>query len=166
MTDTSAHKVADHIIRMCHDSGDLITNLKLQKLLYYAQAWRLALRDRPLFDDKLEAWVHGPAVPSVYGRFKNFRWDPISLEPDDPHLSREIAAHLDEVMAVYGIETAYALEMMTHREAPWLEARGDLPPDQPSHAVISHESMKRFYREMASRAEDNKRTSQSGRTNN
>ena len=55
----SANQVAQNIIGFSHEHGDPISNLKLQKLLYYAQAWYLALYDVPLFDDPIEAWVHG-----------------------------------------------------------------------------------------------------------
>ena len=158
MTETSANKVADYILRSCHDSGELISNLKLQKLLYYAQAWYLALYDRSLFNDRLEAWVHGPVQPAVYGRFKHHRWDPISDQPDDPKLPLHVSAHLDEIMQVYGVETAYALELMTHREAPWIEARAGLPADQPSNTPLSHKSMASYYKAMADRAANNERT--------
>ena len=73
MAATTAERVADYIIRSAHESGELITNLKLQKLVYYAQAWHLALFDEPLFDDPIEAWVHGPVVSSLYSKFPEHR---------------------------------------------------------------------------------------------
>ncbi|MDV2504116.1 MAG: DUF4065 domain-containing protein [bacterium] len=146
MAATTAEKVADYIIRSAHDSGALITNLKLQKLVYYAQAWHLALFDEPLFDDPIEAWVHGPVVPSIYSKFRNFGWNPIGLDTDEVDLPEDLQEHIDEVIEVYGGFSGWDLERLTHSEEPWRKARGDLPPDEPSSDEISHEDMKEYYR--------------------
>jgi uncharacterized phage-associated protein len=129
------------------DVGDPITNLKLQKLLYYAQGWILALADRPLFDDRIEAWPHGPVVPPVYGEFKKWQWNPIAENPGVPELlAPNIIAHLDEIMQVYGVLTAFHLERLTHKEEPWLEARKGLAPDAPCNEIIKPESMRRYFK--------------------
>ena len=141
-----ASEVADYLIAFSHEHGDPVSNLKLQKLLYYAQAWHLALFDEPLFNDRIEAWVHGPVVPSVYRQFKEWAWMPIAKDPERPILDQTIQAHLDDVMDVYGSMTAYQLERLTHDEDPWIKARGGIPEDEPSNAVIEQEEMKRFYR--------------------
>lgn len=149
MAETTAQQVADYIVRFSHEHGDPITNLKLQKLLYYSQAWHLALYDKPLFDDRMEAWVHGPVQPTVYHKYKKFSWNPISDDPGEIVLPLPITAHLDEVMAVYGGMSAYDLERLSHQESPWLKARGDLQKDESSEAVISIEEMRQFYKVMA-----------------
>lgn len=146
MAETSARVVADFFIRFAHEHGDQISNLKLQKLLYYAQAWFLAINGRPLFDDRLEAWVHGPVVPPVYGEFKKWSWQAIGINPELPPLAEPVKAHLEEVAAVYGSMSAFDLERLTHSEAPWIDARGAVPEDEASTAVISLESMERFYK--------------------
>jgi uncharacterized phage-associated protein len=146
MAETTAKLVADYFINFSHDVGDPISNLKLQKLLYYAQAWHLALYDRALFGERIEAWVHGPAVPPVYGIFKGWAWQPISDASGVPAFSGPIKKHLDQVMRQYGPKNAYELELLTHSERPWRDARGDIPPDAPSTAVITHPSMRDFYR--------------------
>jgi uncharacterized phage-associated protein len=143
---TTAVKVADFFVWFCHESGDLLTNLELQKYLYYAQGWYLALYDRPLFDDRLEAWPHGPAQPGTYGRFKHYRWSPIDAEIGEPVLAAGVRDHLVEVYEAYGHFSAWDLERMTHAEAPWLEARGDLSEDAYSNAIITPESMRRYFR--------------------
>ena len=61
--------IADYFITKNHEYGDYITNLKLQKLVYYAQAWYLAFLDKPLFDEDFEAWVHGPVNRDLYDRY-------------------------------------------------------------------------------------------------
>lgn len=142
------YEIADYLISECRDRGENLTNLKLQKLLYYADAWYLALYDEELFSEQFKAWVHGPVLLSQYHRFKPNQWRPITDDIEKPSLPDELANHLDEIVDVFGTETAVALELMTHRELPWIAARGDLPPTEPSSAVISKETTKQFYRSM------------------
>ncbi len=129
-------------------SGDLITHLKLQKLVYYAQAWYLALNDKELFPEEIEAWAHGPVVPCIFQAFKGNGFDPIPCPSDCPVFDKEITSHLSEILDVYGIYEAKYLERLTHQEAPWLLARGNLPIEVSSHNIISKESMKDFYKKM------------------
>jgi uncharacterized phage-associated protein len=138
-------KVADWFIRFAHEVGDPITNLRLQKLMYYAQAWFLALHGRRLIPAEFQAWVHGPVCHSLYQRFRGYAWNPITEAVDAPDLPSEVDAHLREVMEVYGGYSAWDLERLTHAEAPWQNARGDLPADAPSTAVIADDDMRRFY---------------------
>ncbi|GAA0866839.1 DUF4065 domain-containing protein [Sphingopyxis soli] len=142
------YEIADYLVSECRERGENLTNLKLQKLLYYADAWHLALYDEELFAEQFKAWVHGPVLLSQYHRFKPNQWRPITEDIDKPQLSEKLSAHLDEVVDVFGPETAVALELMTHRELPWIAARGDLPPTAPSSATISKETTKHFYRSM------------------
>ena len=148
MSDTTADLAADYLVHLSQESGDPLTNLKLQKLLYYAQGWYLALFGKPLFDDRIEAWPHGPVVPRVYGRFKDCRWNPIAREVAAPDLPAEVKDHLQEVMQVIGVNTAYQLERVTHYEPPWRDARGNLPIDEPSNNEIGTESVKRYFSEL------------------
>ena len=110
------------------EAGDLITHLKLQKLVYYAQAWALVLLEQPLFSEDFEAWAHGPVLPSVYQKFSHYKGIPIPMPEDTPTFnSDDVDWVLSETFRVYGYLTAKYLEELTHREEPWLEARGDLP---------------------------------------
>lgn len=145
MPETTARHVADFLIGLTHDQQDPLSNLKLQKLLYYAQAWFLALYDEPLFGEPIEAWVHGPVVPPIFREFKRHRWDAIPRPKSAPQLSERAHAHLREVMDAYGDFTASQLARLTHSETPWMEARHGLAPDVPSNAIISWESMKSYY---------------------
>ena len=144
----SPKDAADFLLCECRERGEVLTNLKLQKLLYYAQAWYLVLQDRSLFSEDFQAWIHGPALPSQYKRFKKFEWRPILEEITLPILPENIRSHLIEIVNVFGIETASSLELMTHNERPWLEARSGLPADQPSKEIISKESMRSFYKSL------------------
>lgn len=144
----SCSSIADYFIWLANETGSFISNLKLQKLVYYAQAWHLALRDRPLFDDDFQAWVHGPVIPLLYQQYKSFGWQPI-LKEIEPHLPQDVLEFLEEVAQEYFSCDAYALERMTHAEEPWKLAREDLPPDAPSDSVIRKEWMKEYYRACA-----------------
>lgn len=146
MAKTSASDAAYFMLRFSSEHGDCLTNLKLQKLLYYAQAWHLALYDEPLFDERIEAWVHGPVVPSIYHRFKDYQWRPITQEIPEVSLPGDVTKHLVEVLDAYGGFTGFQLERLTHEEDPWKSARGDLEMDVPSNVEISWDDMKTYYR--------------------
>lgn len=105
------------------DTGD-ISNLKLQKLLYYAQGHYLALHDRPLFKNPIEAWPHGPVVAAVYHTYKEHGSQPIPPPIDKilPISDHEIREALDIVYAEYGQFSAWKLRNMTHLEPPWQKA--------------------------------------------
>lgn len=144
-------KMADMILLGGRERGELFTNLKLQKLLYYAQAWFLALYGKELFSEDFEAWVHGPVLPSQYHRFKHHNWHSIDSSIYGPPKSGNVLVdrHMDEVLNIFGAEPAGSLEVMTHREQPWIEARHGLPSDASSNRKISKGTMKRFYGELA-----------------
>lgn len=143
-----SYVLADYLLDECRERGEVLTPLKLQKLMFYADAWHLALYGKEITDERFQAWVHGPVALSQYHRFKDYRWKPITGEINRPAISKELAAHLDEIIDVFGSETAVALEMMTHQEKPWREARGNLPDDEPCNNYISKETTQEFYRSL------------------
>lgn len=132
------------------DAG--LTNLKLQKLLYYAQGHYLAQAGKPLFRDTIQAWAHGPVVPAEYHRLKEYGSGPISLDAASPEdfdwdAYRDIEGHLIKVWNTYGKYAAWALREKTHQEAPWLDAF-----DAGAHnVVISNDSMERFFRSLSAK---------------
>lgn len=140
----SCFDIADYFIQLANETGSFISNLKLQKLVYYAQAWHLALYNAPLFEEEFQAWVHGPVIPTLYQKYKSFGWQPI-LVAATPTLPANISQFLKDVADEYFACDAYQLEQMTHAEDPWKWAREDLPPDAPSNAVIQKEWMKEYY---------------------
>jgi uncharacterized phage-associated protein len=144
----SPNHVSDFLLYESRERGDILTNLKLQKLIYYAQAWHLALKGKPLFEENFQAWIHGPVLPSQYQRFKTYEWRPILEEIVFPQLPSELDRHLKEIVDVFGCETATTLELMTHNESPWKAARNGISPDQQSTAIISKQSMKTFYKSL------------------
>jgi uncharacterized phage-associated protein len=125
--------------------GDSITNKKLQKLVYYAQAWSLVLLEKPLFDDDIEAWIHGPAIKSLYRKYRKFGWQPIETEIDSPNLPQNVLGVLEQIWKIYGKFDAEYLERLTHRESPWINTRRGLDTGQGCNRVISHKEMKDYY---------------------
>lgn len=148
MPEISYKDIANYYIALANDSGETLTNLKLQKLVYYAQAWYLANFKAPLFNKDFEAWVHGPVIPDLYREYKKFGYGPIVTDIDFDAikpLERKISGFLYEVARVYMPIGAFELESMTHQEDPWIEARGDCKPDENCNNVISQKSMMNFY---------------------
>lgn len=122
----SCHDIADYfLVSQDEESGELISNLKLQKLMYYAQGFHLALYGTMLFPNDIEAWAHGPVVPELYHKFKGHgsaplpRPENIALEKFNAQ-TREL---LDDVINVYGQYSGWKLRNMTHEEAPWIESK-------------------------------------------
>lgn len=111
-----------HNRMVSYDEGaEYISNLKLQKLLYYAQGCSLALYGEPLFDDPIVAWQHGPVVESVYHEYKSNGANGIPFE-DDFDFTRFTQREnelLDEVYDTFGQYSAWKLRNMTHNETPW-----------------------------------------------
>src|SRR5688572_8488221 len=83
-------------------AGDSISHLKLQKLLYYAQAWALVLLDQPLFAENFQAWVHGPVLPSVYRKYQGSSYEPLPPPASVPRFAPEIETLLEDVFRLYG----------------------------------------------------------------
>ena len=143
------NQIADWFLcNIDREAGDSLTHLKLQKLIYYAQAWALVFFDEPLFGESIEAWTHGPVVRSVFDRFRDFGWDALNIPEACPELDSQTNDLLNEILRVYGQRDAKHLERLTHQETPWKEARGDLPPEAYSNNVITKESMQKFYRQL------------------
>lgn len=142
-------QIADYFIALANDTGSLITNLKLQKLVYYAQAWQLAMNGTPLFNEDFEAWVHGPVLRELYNQYRTLGWKPIikevAIEEVKAKLSESVNGLLKEVCDVYFELDAYKLEKLTHQEEPWIEARAGLPENEVCCNEISKTTMQRYY---------------------
>lgn len=134
-------------------SGD-ITPMALQKLLYYAQGFFYALYHADLFPEDCQAWAYGPVFPEVYQKYRKFGSDPIALplntfpEADDVLDARETGI-LDAVMETFGQYSGQMLSRMTHREEPWIAARGDLPPGRRGDTVMDREQIHAWFDRIA-----------------
>lgn len=140
-------EASDFLLIKCRDMGECLTNMKLQKMLYYAQAWALVSFDNePLFEEDFQAWVHGPVLVSQFNRFKDSVWKPI-LDEDItlPTLDSDVEKHLKEIIEVFGVESAVSLDLMVHKELPYLTARKGYHMAEVCHEIISKESMYKYY---------------------
>lgn len=142
----NVYDVADFFIDVCNNStDDQITNLKLNKLLYYAQGCHLARTGKPLFDDKIEAWKLGPVTPTIYHRYSVCGKNPISKTGDDYSgtvFSSEELDTLTDVMREFGKYTGSALVSMTHKAGtPWSSAC------TANEREITQASMKKYFEE-------------------
>tara|TARA_R110002110_G_scaffold37601_5_gene124047 strand:- start:2838 stop:3344 length:507 start_codon:yes stop_codon:yes gene_type:complete len=134
MTYTPQH-IANFFLEKADSAGAPITQLKLLKLVYIAYGWHLALKNDRLFDEPIEAWQHGPVVPSIYHEFKHFGKRPItarSLEadldgdelcltvPEVPETDASTRFVLEKVWAAYRKFSGWDLRNKTHEEgSPW-----------------------------------------------
>lgn len=140
---TTAIDVAKFIVEKV---GEL-TAMKLQKLVYYSQAWNLVWEEEPLFSNEIQAWANGPVVPELYWRHKGMLKVEADLLKDGRTevLSDVARENIDKVLSFYGNKSAFELSHMTHQEKPWLDARGDTPVGESSSAVISLAAMHEYY---------------------
>lgn len=136
----NALNIAKYFIKLASpEEEDFITNLKLQKLLYYAQGFHLALYAKPLFNEQIKAWQHGPVVTEIYSNYKKYRTN-ILPQPDDFEMEQydsETRELLDEIYEVYGQYTAPTLMRFTHKEPPWT---GTVINEE-----ITHPLMKKYF---------------------
>ena len=125
-----------------------MTHKKLQKLCYYAKAWYLALYDENLIDESFEAWVHGAVQPDLYQKYKIYGFGYIPKVFDTTGIPEEFLSFAREIYDSYGHLDGDELEIINHREAPWLNARKGFKPWQNSENPINENDMKDYYRAM------------------
>lgn len=135
----SAIEISQYFLKLSEpEVGDAITNLKLQKLLYYAQGISLALGE-PIFGERIVNWEHGPVVEEVYHKFKDFGANPIPpIEDLNPEFTERETEILDDVYEVYGQFSAWKLRNMTHSEMPWNSTS--------RNEEITHELLTNFFK--------------------
>jgi uncharacterized phage-associated protein len=132
-----------------------MTNMKINKLVYYAQCLNLALYGEPLFSEDIQAWIHGPVCYKVYLEYRQYIADPVRVPEmnDLKQISEKDIEIVEEVWQFLGDRRASQLRNMTHEEFPWLNARGGIPDDMPSQAVLSLEDMRARGEEMLNEIE-------------
>lgn len=135
--------VARYILKK---TGELNT-VKLQKLIYYCQAWSLVWDEKPLFKEKIQAWANGPVVPALFQHHKG-KFNVVAADfPDGNCRNLTIAQKetIDSVLKHYGKKTAQWLVDLTHLEDPWKDARGKCPSGESCTNVITHGAMMEYY---------------------
>lgn len=128
--------IAAYFLRRANDDGDLISPLKMQKLVYYAYSWVYTLNGKvKLFDEAIEAWPNGPVAPTLYRALSGYGSSPIDEKflktadvKEDLGLSDEIMKTLNDVYQTYMPMSAFELVTLTHNESPWVNARKGLSP--------------------------------------
>jgi uncharacterized phage-associated protein len=122
-----------------------MTAMKLQKLVYYSQAWHIAWSDEKLFGERIEAWADGPVCPELYSLHKR-QFHVSKIDGGDvSKLSPDEKDTIDRVLGYYGEKSPQWLSDLTHMEDPWMEAREGVPDRARSQNEISPDSMARYY---------------------
>ncbi|MFC1596071.1 Panacea domain-containing protein [Candidatus Margulisiibacteriota bacterium] len=121
-----------------------LTHLKLQKILYYAQGWYLANNNKPLFNERVEAWPYGPVIPKVYDELKIFEAEDLkSYKIDNDEIGdmpKDIKLFLDKIWVSYKGYSAKQLVAQTHTHKPWLEKYNS------TNNEITKEDIRKFFR--------------------
>lgn len=131
-----------------------MSHLKLQKLLYYCDAYHLAYFDEELMEDHFEAWVHGPVSRKVFAalRDKSLLYSDMAYDGDGSEdavfekLTSDQRNLITEVLEMLKTWTGLELERATHEEIPWIRARAGYDEAAPCHVEISKEDMRVYYK--------------------
>ena len=134
--------VADYIL----EKNGTMSAMKLQKLVYYTQAWHLVWEDKELFSEEIQAWANGPVIPSLYAIHQGtFSLEPGFFKGDTTAISDESKDVIERVLTFYGDKDAQWLSDLTHMEDPWKKARVGLTDGERGSRVISNASMSEYY---------------------
>lgn len=152
MAQYDVNLITDYVIfRLTSDEKSKLINLKLQKLLYYVQAWSLGILNRRFINCTFEAWVHGPVCRQVYDRFKvsknlySFISSCDIVCKDFEAISSKDKDFIEYILDNYAGFSGIQLENMSHRELPWIEARQGLNPMEHCENVVSEDVMRDFF---------------------
>ena len=139
------------LLSILRDKGLEINHLKLQKLIYYIDAWHYVFLDKPLIRNDFEAWMHGPVVREVWDHYKNesILNGTVSITNPDVDISTVVSPEqievINDVLDEYGDKTSYYLECLTHEEDPWRYARKGYSSSDRCERIIPKAYMKQFY---------------------
>lgn len=151
----SAHAVALYLRSLVdYEEGELMSQLMLYKLTYYAQAWSLVFLNQPLFSGEIRAWEHGPVPVDIWPEYKKYKKSAIPKPAEKKEdlmqlFTDEQLKIMDLVWEKYGDFNASKLWKLCHLEDPWVNARGNLPPDASSDILISEDSIRAYYSQFA-----------------
>lgn len=137
-----------------------MTHLKLQKLVYYVCALYYTFENKAMIHDDIlvpwEAWLHGPANRYLHNKYRDsgLNYYEITFNPEENKfemLSEENKCFIDEVLELFGKYDGITLETLTHKEDPWLQARGNISPNAPSNNILNYEIIKDYYSKFITR---------------
>lgn len=145
-----AMEVARYLIQVARsgEEQELLSPLRLQKLLYYCQGWSWAIRGKSLFAEPIEAWTYGPVIPAVYHEFKQYGFRGIDpeLTPPAKGLSEEEENFIVSVWETYKDYSATSLSAMSHTESPWINAFAS--SQRGGSSVIDDAAIKKFFKSL------------------
>lgn len=170
MTTVNISDFAKYVGLSLLNKGFEVCHLKLQKVVYYCQAWHMVFfgRENTLLEEKPQAWVNGPAYPKIYKEYKKegtYVTDQMSLKDfgysdiesglselsTKLNFSQEQTECLDSVISLYGTKNVTQLVFLTHNEKPWVEKRIGLKPFEHSSVELSLDTMCDYYTERHNR---------------
>lgn len=177
--------IANYFIRRSDPTADGLTPMKIQKLVYFAHGWHLALKDFPLIPDDIQAWRYGPVIVRLYHSLKEHSDSPVtepiigltvvpeagkpfqslkmrrheySLNDDEPQRKLFTTALLEKIWTIYGRHDAIQLSKMTHEEgSPWDQVRKKFPEYLPQGIAIPNELIRDYFRQKLSQTKPTKR---------
>lgn len=135
------HDVAAYIISKLRP----VDAMKLQKLLYYSQAWSLVWDDRALFNAGIEAWANGPVIREVFKAYQGQYKISKPKYGNPSALTSKEKQTIDAVLRFYGKKSGYFLSQLTHRERPWMDARIGIAPGDLGDREITLAAMRDYY---------------------
>lgn len=121
-----------------------MTAMKLQKLVYYCQAWSLVWDEKPMFSEPIEAWSNGPVVRALFEKHRA-KFEVAKWSGDTNRLSKVQRETINAVLAFYGGKSSQWLSDLTHQERPWAEARWGISPGERGNRQITHAAMMEYY---------------------
>lgn len=159
----SPKAVANALLRIAEQSGSNdITPMKLQKLIYYAHAWSLAIYNSPLINNEIQAWTYGPVIEDIYHEFKRFGNSPISgrateleyidgqltfITPEIDDNDQQAISLINEVWRIYGQLSPIQLSNLTHTpDSPWYEVAKQYSFDIPRNVTIPNELIQAMFK--------------------
>jgi len=138
----TAKDVAQYIL----EQRGATNTIKLQKLVYYCQAWHLVWEECPIFNDRIEAWANGPVIPSLFFAHQGlFSIGPDSNIGGSNNLGVSEKETIDVILREYGDKSSQWLVELTHLEDPWKNARGFCRPGARCNNEITHAAMAEYY---------------------
>jgi uncharacterized phage-associated protein len=154
--------VADYFIAWANETQTYLSNLKLQKLVYYAQVWTLVLLDRELIKEDFQAWVHGPVIPTLFKEYSYLSFIPIiredlkegSRNEIEKQFEQEILKVLEEVEQDYFWKETCYLEVLVKQEEPWRLTRNGIPKDEHCQKIIPKKLMIKYYSKFVEEVEN------------
>lgn len=133
-----------------HFGDNEVTTMKLQKLLYYCQAWSLVWDDKPMFWDRIEAWSNGPVIPSFFNQHRGqYYINSRDINGNSENLSDIEVETIDAVLSLYGDKSSLWLSQLSHSEQPWQDAREGVPLGSRCNNEITLESMAEYYQSIS-----------------